>query len=398
MNATVPPPDAIAARATPLPVGQLYFPDWSAYETSFRELFERQYYTNHGPLVQRLEERLAALMRVRHAICVTNATIGLVMAVEALGLRGKVIVPSFTFVASAQCLSWTGITPVFCEVDPETHQLDPVAVEKLIDPEVSGILAVNLWGDACDAPALQEIADRHGLRLFFDSAHAMGCTVGGAEGEHPIGGFGALEVFSFHATKVFSSAEGGCITTNDDKLAARLRNIRSSYGSGKPVEVVKTSNGRMSEAQAAIGLLNLDRLPQSLARNRAIYLQYRKGLADIAGVALHQPRRTITSNHQYIVCTIDAAAFGLTRDGLQQWLQENDIVARRYFYPGTHRSMPYVQTLPQYAEALPITDRLNAELIQLPCGALVSDEDIGLICQLIAAAPRPARRDASVGA
>lgn len=387
-------PTPITPRATPLPVGQLYFPGWEDYEATFRELFERQYYTNHGPLVQRLEARLAETMQVRHAICVTNATIGLVMAVEALQLRGKVIVPSFTFIASAQCLSWTGLEPVFCDVDPVTHQLDPVAVEKLIDPEVTGILAVNLWGDACDAEALQAVADRHGLQLFFDSAHAMGCSVG----TRPIGGFGALEVFSFHATKVFSSAEGGCITTNDDALAARLRNIRSSYGAGKPVEVVKTSNGRMSEAQAAVGLLNLEQLPQSLARNRAIFGHYRDGLSDIPGLTLHQPRRVTTSNHQYIVCTIDAAAFGLSRDGLLQWLQANNIVARRYFYPGTHRSLPYVHTLPQYVDALPITDRLNEQLIQLPSGALVSDEDVALICRLIAAAPRRAPTGPTAGA
>lgn len=385
---------ALAPRPTPLPVGQLWFPDWDAYEATFRDLFDRQYYTNHGPLAQRLEARLAEMLQVRHVICVTNATIGLVMAVEALGLTGKVIVPSFTFIASAQCLSWTGITPVFCEVDPVTHQIDPAAAEALIDPEVSAILAVNLWGDACDTDALQAVADRHGIALFFDSAHAMGCRVD----DRPVGGRGALEVFSFHATKVFSSAEGGCITTNDDALAARLRNIRSSYGAGKPVDVVKTSNGRMSEAQAAIGLLNLDKLPQALTRNREIHLRYRDGLAGIPGVTLYEPSRVSHSNHQYIVCTIDAAAYGLSRDGLLQWLQAHQIIARRYFTPGAHRSVPYVDTLPQYVDALPITDRLNEQLIQLPCGAMVSDEDVALICRLVAAAPRTAPGAAPPGA
>jgi dTDP-4-amino-4,6-dideoxygalactose transaminase len=253
---------------------------------------------------------------------------------------------------------------------------------------------VNLWGDASDVAALQAVADRHGIALFFDSAHAMGCRIG----ERPIGGHGALEVFSFHATKVFSSAEGGCITTNDDALAARLRNIRSSYGAGKPVDVVKTSNGRMSEAQAAIGLLNLDTLPQAIARNREVFLSYRDGLAGIPGVTLYEPQRVTHSNHQYIVCTIDAAAYGLSRDGLLQWLQAHRIIARRYFYPGTHRSVPYVDTLPQYVDALPVTDRLNDQLIQLPTGAQVSDDDVALICRLVAAAPRTAPDGPTPGA
>ncbi len=370
----------IAARATALPVGQLYFPSWDRYEVAFRELFDRQYYTNHGPLVQRLESRLAEQLAVRHAICVTNATIGLLMAIEALDLRGKVIVPSFTFIATAQALSWTGLEPVFCEVDPVSHQLDPSAVEALIDPDVSAILAVNLWGDACDTEALQAIADRHGIKLFFDSAHAMGCSVDG----RPIGGFGELEVFSFHATKVFSSAEGGCITTDDDRLAARLRNIRSSYGAGMPVEVVRTSNGRMSEAQAAIGLLNLDELPQTLQRNRDLFLQYRAGLDAIPGITLHQPKRVSASNHQYIVCQIESSVFGASRDAVLDHLQTHRIIARRYFYPGIHRSTPYVDELPRFVDALPVTDHLNQTLLQLPSGALVSDDDVALICALIA--------------
>ena len=370
----------LAARVAPLPVGQLYFPSWDKYEATFRELFDRQYYTNHGPLVQRLEARLAEQLAVRHVVCVTNATIGLLMAIEALQLRGKVIVPSFTFIATAQALSWTGVEPVFCDVDPISHQLDPVAVERLIDAEVSAILAVNLWGDACDAEALQAIADRHGISLFFDSAHAMGCSMDG----RPIGGSGKLEVFSFHATKVFSSAEGGCITTNDDRLAARLRNIRSSYGAGGAVDVNRTSNGRMSEAQAAIGLLNLDELPQTLQRNRAIFLQYRAALRGIPGITLHEPKRVNASNHQYIVCQLDPPAFGADRDELLDYLHARRIIARRYFHPGIHRSTPYVDQLPQFVDALPVTDHLNQTLIQLPSGALVGDADVALIGGLIA--------------
>ncbi|MDP9045500.1 MAG: aminotransferase class I/II-fold pyridoxal phosphate-dependent enzyme [Pseudomonadota bacterium] len=377
---------ATPALDRPLPVGQLYFPDWDRYEASMRDIFERQYYTNHGPLAQQLEARLAERLRVRHVICVTNATIGLIMACEALELTGKVILPSFTFIATPQALSWTRLTPVFCDVDPLTHQITADRIAPLIDAEVSAILAVNLWGDACPAAPLQALADRHGLKLFFDSAHSMGCEIGGV----PVGNFGALEVFSFHATKAFSSAEGGCITTNDDALAAKLRNIRSSYGAGPAVSVVKTSNGRMSEAQAAIGLLNLDTFDTALGRNRASFARYRSRLAPVPGVTLYEPRHASKTNHQYVVLEIDEARFGLSRDALLGLLKAENIVARRYFYPGSHRSVPYLDELPQFVDSLPETDRLNARLIQLPSGALVSDADIDAIAERIATAQQRA--------
>jgi dTDP-4-amino-4,6-dideoxygalactose transaminase len=374
--------DANGKRREGLPVGQLYWPSWGRYEAAFRDIFERQYYTNHGPLARTLEQRLAAVLGVRHAICVSNATIGLMMLGEALGLRGKVITPAFTFIATAQALTWVGLEPVFCDVEPGTHQLDPACVEALIDPEVSAILPVNLWGDCCAIPQLQDIATRHGLRLFFDSAHGFGCSFA----DRPLGGFGHAEVFSFHATKVLSAAEGGCITTNDDALASKLRNIRSSYGAGVPVPVVKTSNARMSEAHAAIALLNLDEFPAFLDRNRQIFDSYSAGLSGIDGLRLHRPGRTSATNHQYIVCDVDEGAFGMSRDALLQHLQRHNIVARRYFYPGVHRCPPFNE-LPRPG-TLPVTERLTGRLLQLPSGALVQDDDVRMICRIISNASR----------
>ena len=377
--------DANGKRLEPLPVGQLYWPSWERYEAVFRDIFDRQYYTNHGPLAQTLEQRLSAMLGVRHAICVSNATIGLMMLGEALGLRGKVIMPAFTFIATAQALTWVGLEPLFCDVEAQTHQLDLTRVEALIDPEVSAILPVNLWGDCCAIPQLQDIATRHGLHLFFDSAHGFGCSFD----DRPLGGFGDAEVFSFHATKVISAAEGGCITTNDDALASKLRSIRSSYGAVGPVPVVKTSNGRMSEAHAAIALLNLDAFPRFLDRNRQIFDGYRAGLSGIDGLRLHRPSRTSATNHQYIVCEVDESAFGMSRDALLQHLQRHNIVARRYFYPGVHRCPPFKNQPPP--RALPVTERLTGCLLQLPSGALVQDDDVRMICQIIFNASRRQR-------
>jgi dTDP-4-amino-4,6-dideoxygalactose transaminase len=372
----------------PIPVGQLYFPDWDRYESAMRGIFARQYYTNQGPLAQEFERRLQQALGVRHAICVTNATIGLMMAVKALELRGKVIVPAFTFAATAQALSWAGVEPAFCDVDPETHQLDHDSVAAAIDPQVGAILGVNLWGGSCRPVELQALAATHGLPVFYDSAHAFGCEVGGV----PIANFGTMEVFSFHATKILSATEGGCICTNDDRLAARLRNIRSSYGAGPPTPVPLTSNGRMSEAQAAIGLMSLEDLPANIERNRRLHEGYRAGLRAVPGLRILEPHGVDRTNYQYLVVDVDEQEFGLTRDQLLVLLKAENINARRYFYPGLHRAVPYRDTLPQYREALPATDRLCRMSIQFPLGALVSEDAVRRICARVAAAHADAAR------
>ena len=366
----------------PVHVGQLRFPSWERYEAAMRGIFERQYYTNHGALAQQFEARLAEFLQVKHAIAVTNATLGLIMAVKALGLTGKVIVPSFTFIASAQSLTWAGAEPVFCDVDPSTCQMSLRQVRESLEREtgIEAIMGVNLWGGSCDPKALESIAAEYGVELYFDSAHAFGCTIDGA----PIGRFGRLEVFSFHATDVLSTTEGGCITTNDDALAARLRNIRSSYGAGPPTEVPLTSNGRFSEAQAAIGLLNLETFSDALANNRASCAVYRERLAGIPGIAVVRAHGVEQTNWQSLVCRIDEQTFGMSRDELLAVLKAENVNARRYFYPGIHRSVPYVNDFPQYVDALPETDRLCASLMQLPIGALVPLEKIAAICGLIA--------------
>jgi dTDP-4-amino-4,6-dideoxygalactose transaminase len=369
-----------------IPVGQLYFPSWQRYEDAMRGIFAREYYTNQGPLAYELEARLAAFLGVRHVVCVTNATIGLLMAVKALDLSGKVIVPAFTFAATVQALSWAGVEPAFCDVDARTHQISAASVAQRIDSGVSAILGVNLWGDSCRPQELQDLAQRHGLKLFFDSAHAFGCRVN----DVAIGNFGSIEVFSFHATKILSATEGGCVCTNDDQLGARLRNIRSGYGAKPRVAVPVTSNGRMSEAQAAIALLSLEDFPQNLAHNRELFARYASCLASIPGLRVFETSAVSSTNYQYLVAEIDEAEFGLTRDQLLQLLKAENINARRYFHPGMHRAVPYCDRFPQYLNALPNTDKLCQTAIQFPLGALVSDDAVGRICARVAASQRDA--------
>lgn len=359
-----------------IPVGQLYFPDWSRYEMAMRGIFERQYYTNNGPLLTELEAKLADFVGVKHAICTHNATFGLMMLAEALELTGKVILPSFTFIASAQSLAWTKLKPVFCDVDRATHQLDLNHLESLIDDEVSAIMGVNLWGGACDTKALQSLADKHKIKLYFDSAHAFGCEIN----DRKVGSFGNAEVFSFHATKILSATEGGCITTNDDALAARLKAIRPSYSNDPAVAITKVINARMSEAQAAVALMSLADLEDNRHHNETIYLDYHKQLASIPGIKLVQPTGVTRSNYQYLVCELNPESFGLTRDQVIAVLQAENIIARRYFYPGCHRSLEFFDDEPV---SLPATEALCDVCLQLPIGAKVDSKVVTGICTIL---------------
>lgn len=376
-----------ASFSQPINVGQLYFPEWQRYENAMRGIFERKYYNNNGPLLSEFEQQLAQFFGVKHAICVHNATFGLMMLVEAMGLKGKVIVPAFTFIATVQALAWAKLTPVFCDVDPLTHQLDLVKVRQLVDGEVSAVMGVNLWGGACQPEQLESLCNEYGIKLLFDSAHATGCEVNGKM----LGGFGSAEVFSFHATKMLSTTEGGCITTNDDKLAGLLETMRPSYGKTQTVDVVKVINARMSEAQAAIGLLNLADFEKNRQHNEEIYHTYVKGLHGVPGIEIVQPSVVSRSNYQYMVLKLSAEQFGMTRDQLQHVLVAENVNVRRYFYPGVHRTIEFEPVFATQKNALTHTDELCRSCMQLPVGANVDILIAEKICALIASIQQQAK-------
>ncbi len=289
-----------------------------------------RWFTNHGPMVQQLEEELAKFLGVRHCIAICNGTVALEIAIRALDLSGEVIVPSFTFIACAHALQWQEITPVFCEVDRATHNLDPDKVESLITPRTTAIMGVHLWGRPCDTSALAAIAQRGGLKLLFDASHALACS----HQSRMIGSFGNAEVFSFHATKFFNTFEGGAITTQDDALAARIRLMRNFGFAGYDRVIHLGTNGKMSEISAAMGLTGLESLDDFIVSNRENYLTYERELREIPGIALLRYDKSEKNNYQYIVLEIDEAGSGLSRDRLLEILQAENVRARRYSLSG----------------------------------------------------------------
>jgi dTDP-4-amino-4,6-dideoxygalactose transaminase len=343
-------------------------------------ILDRRWLTNQGPVVGELERRIEEYLGVKHCIAMCNGTVALEIAIRALEMDGEVIVPSYTFVATAHALHWQGVTPVFCDVDPQTHNIDPGQVERLITPRTTGILGVHLWGRPCAVERLTAIARRHGLRLLFDAAHAFGCSANG----RMVGSFGHAEVFSFHATKFFNTLEGGAVVTNDSALAERIRLVQNfGFGPGYDNVVSTGTNGKMNEMCAAMGLTNLDAAAGFVEVNRENWELYSAGLADVPGVKVAGYNPAERNNYQYVIVEVDENAAGINRDGLVEVLQAENVLARRYFYPGCHRMAPYRWLYPEAGRRLRESERLSERVLALPTGTSMNAGRIEALCELV---------------
>lgn len=349
------------------------------FEDRVRDILDRRWLTNEGRYVQEFEERIAALVGVEHCIATCNATIALEIGIRALGMTAEVIVPSFTFIATAHILQWQQITPLFCDIDPGTYNLNPERVESMITPRTTGILPVHVFGRPCDIDDLSEIASRRGLKLLFDSAHALGCSYRG----RMIGGFGDAEVLSFHATKFLNSMEGGAIVTNDGELARKLRLMRNFGFSDYYKTDAAGINGKMTEVCAAMGLTSLEARSEIVAVNRRNWEVYREDLKTFTGISLMEYEPREQNNYHYIVIEVDPETAPLNRDELLAVLNKENILAQRYFWPGCHRMEPYASLYPNAHLVLPQTDRLAAQVLALPNGQTITPEIIHLICNIV---------------
>ena len=373
--------------AEPVHVGRPNIPDTERLMQRFREILDRRWLTNDGPMVKEFEQRICDYLGVRNCVAMCNATVALEIAIRALELKGEVIIPSFTFVATAHALQWQQITPVFADVAPSGHNIDPARVERHITPRTTGILATHIWGRSCDIKALQEIANRRNLKLMFDAAHAFGCTHKGKM----IGGFGQAEVFSFHATKFMNSAEGGAVVTNDDALARRIRLMRNfGFVGYDDVDYVGT-NGKMNELSAAMGITSFEAIDEIVAANRRNYDTYRRCFSGIPGFQIEQYSDEEKCNYQYLVAEVSPETCGLTRDEFVTILHRENILVRRYFSPGCHRHEPYKSYFPFSGLLLPETERLSDRVILFPTGTSITNTEIERIVEVVKLAIANAR-------
>ena len=333
------------------------------------QIWKTKTLTNGGPFHQQLESALCAYLGVKHISLFTNGTIALVTALQALRITGEVITTPYSFVATAHSLLWNGIKPVFVDIDPETLNLDPAKIEGAITPQTTAIMPVHCYGTPCDVDAIQDIAETYNLKVVYDAAHAFGvsCHCGSVLNH------GDLSVLSFHATKVFNTFEGGAIVCPDAETKQRIDHLKN-FGFVDEVTVVDAGiNGKMSEINAAFGLLQLKHVDAALARRKEIAQAYREGLKDIKGIRCLINDDEAPTNHSYFPIIVEAE-YPMTRDELYQSLKDRNIYSRRYFYPlisefPMYRSLPSAQR-----ENLPVASRVTKQVLCLPIYPALSRE------------------------
>lgn len=366
------------AFAEKLHVGRPNIGDKADFLKYVDQIFDSKWLSNNGPLVQQLENKIANTHDVKHCIAMCNGTVALEIAIRALELTGEVILPSYTFIATAHALHWQEITPVFADIDPDTHCLDPESVKKMITPKTTGIIGVHLWGHAAPVDELQQIADEHNLKLMFDAAHAFGCSYKG----QMIGNFGEAEVLSFHATKLFNTFEGGAVLTNNDELAEKMRLMRNFGFGGLDNVIYPGTNGKMIEIAAAMGLVNLEKLESVIQHNEKNYRAYQKGLDGLPGINLFLFDEAEKNNFQYVVIEVGEKC-PIRRDDLVEMLHAENVLARKYFWPGCHKMLPYRELYPHSSLLLPFTQDVGQQVVVLPTGNSVSNDDVALICRIM---------------
>ncbi len=363
------------AFAQPLHVGRPNVGDREAILAGIGEALDERWLSNNGRKLEAFERRLSERLGGLHVVATCNATLGLQIAMRALGIEGEVVLPALTFVATAHAVAWEGLTPVFADVDAETLCLGPAGAAARIGPETGALLGVHLWGRGGDAEGLERLARERELPLLFDAAHTLGSERDG----RPLAAYGDAAVLSFHATKIASSFEGGAIVTADRELAERAATMRN-FGFVDEDEIVGLgTNAKLSEAGAAMGLASLGALDEFLAASRANYAAYAEALAEVPGVTLLAFDPPESFNCHYVVIDVDPDIAGLGRDELRAVLVAENVLARRYFYPGCHRVPPYDR---QPQPALPVTERVLDRCLSLPTGTAVTPEDAAAIGRL----------------
>lgn len=367
--------------SNPLYVTQPHLPPLEDFLPALRQIWDSRVLTNGGPFHQKFEQALCKYLGVGHVSLFTNGTIALVAALQALRVTGEVITTPYSFVATAHSLLWNGIKPVFVDVNPHTLNLDPAKIEAAITPYTTAILAVHVYGHPCDIEAIQKIADNYNLRVIYDAAHAFGvqCHCGSLLNH------GDLSVLSFHATKVFNTFEGGAIVSPDAKTKQRIDHLKN-FGFVDEVTVVAPGiNGKMSEFNAALGLLQLEHVDAAIARRREIDVIYRERLGVIKGIHCLTNAGETRENFAYFPVLV-GYPYALSRDALYDYLKRYGIYSRRYFYP-LISEFPMYRGLPTAQRGnLPVASEAATRILCLPIYPALSDSDVEHVCNLIAEA------------
>jgi dTDP-4-amino-4,6-dideoxygalactose transaminase len=336
------------------------------------DIWESKVLTNNGKYHILFEKALAEYLGVKYVSLFSNGTLALISALQVLRIAGEVITTPYSFVATTHALHWNGIQPVFCDIDPQTKNLDPDKIEKLITPKTTAILPVHVYGNPCDVDKIEKIADIYGLKVIYDAAHAFGVTVNG----NSILNFGDLSILSFHATKVFNTFEGGAIICHDDKTKKRIDYLKN-FGFADEVTVVAPGiNAKMNEFQSALGVLQLKYIDQVIKDRQRVANIYRNKLKNIDGITCFDDLENVKHNYSYFPIFIDKEKFGKSRDEVYNLLKENHILARRYFYP-LISNMPSYRAIPSAAiDNLPVANKTSDQVLCLPIYENLKEDEV----------------------
>ena len=349
-------------RGDPVYVTQPALPPLAEFQVYLERIWESKRLTNKGPLHEELEEELADFLGVRHVSLFANGTLALVCALQALRISGEVITTPFSFVATTHALHWNSVTPVFCDIRSDTMVLDAAKTVAHITPRTTAILPVHVYGHPCDVARIGEVADVYGLKVIYDACHAFGVRLG----SESILNFGDLSVLSFHATKVFTTMEGGAIVSHDEKTKRRIDNLKNCGFAGETTVVAPGINAKMNEMQSALGLLQLRQFDGYVARRKALVQRYRDGLIGVPGITCLPDLPGVAHNYSYFPIRVDEKEYGRTRDELNEELKRHNIFGRRYFYPLISQ-FPTYKGLPSAGPGnLPVAERSAAQVLCLP--------------------------------
>lgn len=343
------------------------------------DIWDRKWLTNNGHYHQKLEQALCEYLKVPYISLFTNGTLPLMCALQALRITGEVITTPYSFVATTHSLWWNGIKPVFVDIDPVTCNLDPEKIEAAITPKTTAIMPVHVYGKPCDTVRIQEIADKYGLKVIYDAAHAFGVEVNGKS----ILESGDMSTLSLHATKVYNTIEGGALVCHDEQTKKRIDYLKNFGFAGETTIVAPGINGKMDEVRSAYGLLNLKQVDSAIEARRKVAVQYRDALKDIPGIRFMEDMPGVRHNYSYFPIFINAEEYGLTRDELYFKLKENDVLGRRYFYPLISEFSTYRGLESAHPDNLPIANRIANSVICLPIYAGLSIDYINRILLLI---------------
>lgn len=360
-------------------VTQPQLPPLDEFTSLLREIWDSKWITNNGSFHRALEQALCDYLKVPYVSLFTNGTLPLITALQALNITGEVITTPYSFVATTHSLWWNGIKPVFVDIDPRTGNIDPERIEAAITSRTTAIMPVHVYGKPCDTERIQAIADKYGLRVIYDAAHAFGVEVNGES----ILNAGDLSTLSFHATKVYNTIEGGALVMHDAKMKQRIDYLKNFGFAGETEVVAPGINSKMDEIRAAYGLLNLRQVDSAIEARHQVAIRYREALRDVAGITFFDDMPGVRHNYSYFPIFVDAEKYGISRDELYERMKSRGVYGRRYFYPLISEFATYRGLESSRKENLPEAHRMADSVICLPMHHELSKEDIDRIIDLI---------------